>query len=317
MHIHCRMKSVVLCLLALVVGWFLGASFGVSEVREPVEKVPVSVVAASVGTLERISELEASLAETESALERAQGELDTVRAASRRPAADAVEEGAEPAQNPFMANVQSMAAESSKRRQQEEFEMLKLSLNLTPEQVAALETFYEQNAERQAKVMERMFSGESMKDIEGEMEALVSDVKYHTVSSLLDDLLTPEQQAVYEANKEQEDLERQEATAYRELSMLQRQFLLNEDQKDQVFEIFYDKEYAVEHSEWKELGLDHSKPNAYLDMKEIENERLLKTLSEVLAEDQLELYRKKLESDLEMQRKSMQMFGGGLSSNAK
>jgi hypothetical protein len=254
----CRIKNVALFLVALVVGWFLGASFGVSEVREHGEKVAVSVVAAPNGTLERISDLEASLAETEAALELAQSELETVRTAARRSAAEVSEEEAEPAQSPFMANVQSIAAESSKRRKQEKFERLKLSLNLTPEQ-----------------------------------------------------------QAVYEEKKEQESLERQEATAYRELSSLQQQFLLDEGQKDQVFKIFYDKDYAVKHSEWERLGIDPSGTDGYMDSKVIEHERLLEALSEVLAEDQLELYRKKLDADFEMQRKSMQMFSGGLSSKVK
>ncbi|CAA6676693.1 MULTISPECIES: hypothetical protein [unclassified Lentimonas] len=313
------MKNVVLCLVALVVGWLLGVSFGVSEVREPIGEVPVSVVTAPVGTLERISELEASLAETESALERAQSELETVRAAARdsAPEAEVEEEKAAPVQNPFMANVQSMAAESSKQRKQEELEKLKLSLNLSPDQVAALETYYAKSAELEAKLMERVFSGESMESMEAAAEEMASEVEYHSVSQLLDELLTPEQQAVYEANKEQEDLERKEATAYRELSSLQQQFLLDESQKDQVFEIFYDKAYAVKHSEWEALGIDQSGTDGFLGAKVVENERLIETLSEVLAEDQLELYRKKLASDLEMQRKSMQMFGSGLASKAK
>ena len=313
------MKSLVLCLVSLVVGWFLGASFSVSELAESADAVdPVVVPVAVSESAERIQALTASLAETEAALVAAQSELEAVRAASKRGAAEAeVAEVEEPAISPFMANMQSMAAESAKQRKREEFAKLKMSLNLTPDQVAALETFYEKDAERQSKMMEHVFAGKSTEVIQAESLAMASGVKYHTVSQLLDDILTPEQLAVYEENEAQEDLERQEATAYSELSRLQRQFLLNEAQKDQVFEIFYDKEYTVKHSEWEGLGIDSSGADAYMDSKVIENERLLETLSEVLAEDQLELYRKKLESDLELQRKSMQMFGQGQSTEAE
>ena len=207
-----------------------------------------------------------------------------------------------------MANVQSMAVESSKARKQEGLEKLKRSLDLSPEQLAALEQFYADDAEREAKVMEQMFAGKSMEAIQAEATESAMAQKYHSVNQLLKDILTPEQLETHESNKEQEALERKEASAYRELGRIQSEFLLNDDQKDAVFAIFYEKTYAMTPADWKANELDTSDPGFMIKSRALENERLLEELSDALTPEQLDMYRMKLENESEMLRKSMQMF---------
>lgn len=306
------MKSNLFCLVGLAIGVFLGANLGIFKVEsnEPVEPTP-SASTATPNQTERIQQLEQKLSEKEAALEAAKSKLaehdQTSSAGNSAAVAEAIVEEEEPV-NPFLANAQSMALESGKARRSEELEKLKLSLNLTPEQLTALEVFYEQDAAREAKVMEQVFAGKSQEAIQEEAMESMSSVKYRSADQLLEDILSPEQKEVYEVNKEQEALERKEAGANMKLSMLQRQFLLNEEQKDVGFEIFYEREYAVKSDEWEALEIDANDPEFIVKSKNIENERLLEALSDTLTPEQLEMYRTKLKNETEMMRKSMQMF---------
>ncbi len=295
-----------------MVGWFLGATYSVSPLQEaPESEARGSVAAAGTAPSERILALEQSLIGKDRELVALRDELEEVRsrAANRNPV-EADEEVAveEEPMNPFLANAQAMAVESGKARRQEELDKLKLSLNLSPDQLSQLEAFYEQDAEREAKMMEQVFSGKPMEVIQEEAMETLGGVKYHTVSQLLKDILTPEQLEAHEANEAQEALERKESTAYRELSTLQNQLLLNEEQKDAVFAIFYEKEYAVSPDDWSALEIDPQDPEFFLKSRAIENERLFEELSDALTPDQLETFRKKKANETEMLRKSMQMF---------
>ena len=306
------MKSVVLCLFGLIAGWFLGANFGVSQVNESRESGSIHTTeAASQAQVKRISELEQSLSVKEEELVAVQSEFEDYRQAALSRAQTEVEEEAATVEvpvNPFMAKVQAMAVESSTARKQEELEKLKLSLDLTPEQLSSIEGFYAEQAESEAAMMEKMFSGKSMEALQAEAIEASAEQKYHSVNQLLKDILMPEQLEVYETNKEQEALERKEANAYRELGTLQSNFLLDDDQKDTVFAVFYEKEYALESEDWEEHGLEPSDPEFYFKSQAIENERLLEELSDTLTPEQLKLYRLKLENQSEMIRNSMQMF---------
>ena len=141
---------------------------------------------------------------------------------------------------------------------------------------------------------------ESQDDFEG--------ITHFTVGDVLEDILTPEQLATYETNKEKEAIEEQEGNAYSELSQIQRQFVLDDDHKDAVFAIFYEKEYEVDPEELDTLEAKPGEIEFGMKYQELENERLLTALSEVLDEEQLNSYRKKLEADLEMQRNAMKLF---------
>lgn len=310
------MKSAVFCLvglmLGLILGWWLGLTIHASKVQDAAQAA-ADEAAGAFGTAqaERLLELEQHLAAKEAALAAVESELELyrVQAGERgqvKPDDEVVANEA-PA-NPFMANVQAIAAETSRARRQEEIDKLKWSLNLTPEQIAALETYYEEESAAEAKMMEQMFSGKSMEALQQDAIEAAGDKAYHTVSQLLKDILTPEQLAAYEVNQEEEALERKEANAYRELSTMQSQFLLDDEQKDTVFAIFYEKEYAMKPEEWDAHDLDGQDPDFYIKSRSVENERLLEELSDVLTPEQVELYRKKLENETEMIRKSMQMF---------
>jgi|GEM_PF-2777633 len=306
------MKYAIFCLIGLMVGWFLGANLGVSGVEDIPETQQAELVAsASKEQAARVVELGKQLSAKDAELVALQSELEdyreTTSSRNQAEAEEAVAAEEEPV-NPFMANVQSMAVESSKTRKLEELEKLKLSLNLTPEQLSALEAFYDEASEREAKVMQQMFAGKSMEAIQTEAIEEATGIKYHSVSQLLKEILTPEQEEVYEDNKAKEALERKEANAYRKLGSLQSQFLLDDDQKDVVFEIFYDKEYAVKSSEWATLEIDTQDPEFMFKSRAIENERLLEELSDALTPEQVEIYRTKLKNEAEMMRKSMQMF---------
>jgi hypothetical protein len=307
------MKNAILCLVGLIVGWFIGANFSVSKVNEnnQTQSIGAGEEVHSQAHVERIHELEQSLSVKEDELIAVQSEFEDYRlVAASRAQAQAEEEAAaeEEPVNPFMANVQAMAAESSKARKQEELEKLKQSLALTPEQLVTIEQFYAEEAERQATMMEKLFAGKSMEAIQAEATEAAVAQKYHSVGQLLKDILVPEQLEVYEINKEQEALERKEANAYHQLGTLQSDFLLDDDQKDTVFAVFYENDYALKPEDWKAHGIDHSDPEAHSKSQAIENERLLEELSDTLTPEQLERYRMKLENKDEMMRKSMQMF---------
>ena len=159
--------------------------------------------------------------------------------------------------------------------------------------------------------MEQMFSGKRMDEIQAELVHEMSDKEYFSVSDLLEDILTPEQLVTYKENEEREALEQKEAMAYSELSQIQRQFVLDDEQKDAAFAIFYEAEYKLDSDDFEALEIDGQDPDFGIKYQELQNERLLEALSDVLTEDQLAIQRKKLDSELEMQRKAMSMFGEG------
>ncbi|TVP80750.1 MAG: hypothetical protein EA353_03075 [Puniceicoccaceae bacterium] len=314
------MKSALFGLIGLVVGWLLASSSGISKVGSDAATGAIESMeaAANPTQLERIHELEQQLVIKDAELTSTRAEFDDYRrtATTRNQAAVDEEVTIEAhSSNPFMANVQAIAIESSQARRREEIEKLKWSLNLTSDQITALESFYQEESAMEASIMEQMFSGKSMEDIQKEAEGSAVDRKYHTVSQLLKAILTPEQQETYESNKEQEALERKEANAYRDLSMMQSQFLLDDDQKDAVFAIFYEKTYAVKPKDWAAYEIDSQDPESFIKSKAIENERLLQELSEVLSPEQVEIYRRKIDNEAEMIRRSMEMFGPKLNAN--
>lgn len=303
------MKCALFCLLGLLVGWFAATTFGPSNGQD-IPELAERELAQPVETkdIERIRELEQRLSSKEAELVAARSELDKLhmQTVKGQSAEEAVTE--EVPMNPFLANAQSIAAESSKAHRQEKLEKLKRSLDLNPEQLAVIEEYFAEEAEREAKMMGELFAGKSMEAIQAEVTETAMDQKYHTVNQLLKDVLTPEQLEIHEKNSEQEALERKEANAYQELGRLQTDFILNEDQKDTVFAIFYEKSYAVSPEDWEENEIDTDDPEFAIKSKALENERLLEELSDALTPEQLDAYRMKLENETEMLRKSMQMF---------
>ena len=231
--------------------------------------------------------------------------------ASKFASAESEEAESAPAGHPFMSGMQAMAVEAVELQNQEELDELKFSLELSPEQLEALEAFYKKEAEQQSRLMQQMFSGKPMDELQEDLMVEMSDNGHFTVSDLLEDILTPEQLATYEENEERKALEQKEAMAYSQLSQIQQQFVLDDDQKDAVFEIFYEADHELDPEEWDALEIDAEDPNFGIKYQEIQKERLLEALSEVLTEDQLEIQRNKMDRELEMQRKAMDMFGEG------
>lgn len=299
------MKYLLCGVVCVVFGWFAGVYFSTADIeaQRAVEVTQVRIEQT------QIAELEQTLGAKEVEIAELQSQLDVLRSADSVLAEKEVAPA--PTTNLFMENAQSMAADMMKVQKQEELEKLKRTLDLTPVQLSALKDFYAEASERESKMMGELFAGKSMEAVQEDAIAMVSEVKYHSVSQLLEDILTPEQQATYEANEEQAALERQEANAYRELSALQSQFVLDDDQKDVVFAIYYEKAYVVGPDDWEANEIDPTDPEFMFKSQMIENERLLEALSEALTPEQLEMKRLKLDAELEMQRKAMQMFGGG------
>lgn len=218
--------------------------------------------------------------------------------------------------HPFTENVALMAEQMMVAANQEEIAKLKRTLNLNPGQVEAIEAFFASEAEEQNKIMHEMFARKPLEELQAEMMGEMPDKEYFVLEDLLKDILTPDQMTTYEANEEKEALEEKEAMAYSQLSQMQRQLLLDEDQKDAVLPSSTKQSMMSIQMNGNRSASAMMAPNFVNRYQKIQNERLLEALSGVLTEDLLEQQREKLNSEMEMQRKSMQLFGGGFFSNA-
>lgn len=309
------MKQIALCIICLGLGWFGGVYFSSHEHDEAhaseSDRLEIEISKAAKRD-ELILDLKEQLSDQEALTDMLNKELSETREslAAKLAPEDELEEVE--AGNPFMSNMQVMAVEMMDVQNQEELEKLKRSLNLTADQLEALEDFYKKESEQQSRIMQQVFSGKPMEEIQDDLMGEIDERPYFTVSDLMEDILSPEQLAIYEENEEKEALEQKEAMAYSQLSQIQRQFVLEEEQKDAVFAIFYEAEYELEPDDWESLEIDSQDPDFSVKYQEAQNERLLEALSDVLTEEQLDRHRKKLESELEMQRKAMSMFGEGL-----
>lgn len=309
------MKQIALSIICLGLGWFGGVYFSSHEHDEAhvSESDRLEMEASKAAKRdELILDLKEQLSDQEALTDMLNKELSETREslAAKLAPEDELEEVE--AGNPFMSNMQVMAVEMMDVQNQEELEKLKRSLNLTADQLEALEDFYKKESEQQSRIMQQVFSGKPMEEIQDDLMGEIDERPYFTVSDLMEDILSPEQLAIYEENEEKEALEQKEAMAYSQLSQIQRQFVLEEEQKDAVFAIFYEAEYELEPDDWESLEIDSQDPDFSVKYQEAQNERLLEALSDVLTEEQLDLHRKKLESELEMQRKALSMFGEGL-----
>lgn len=309
------MKQLVLCLICLGLGWLGGVWFSSHEHDDAHASRLSQKDQKALGEKqeELVRDLKEQLSAKEALTDSLNEELAKARdsLAAQIASAQSEEPEVDEAVNPFMSNMGTMAAEMMQVQYDEELEKLKRTLDLSPDQLEALEAFYKKEADQQSRLMQEMFSGKPMDEMQEDLMVEMSDNEYLMVSDLLEDILTPEQLATYEANEEREALEEKEAMAYSELSQIQRQFVLDDDQKDAVFAIFYEAEHELDPEDWESLQVDPEDPDFGIKYQEMQNERLLEALSEVLTEDQLEIQRKKLDGELEMQRKAMSMFGEG------
>lgn len=309
------MKQIVICILCLGLGWFAGfwSSSHEHEGHGASGLSPEEQQALAQKQAALIQDLQTRLAAKETLILTLNEELAKTRdaLAAQYAAPGPEEEEPSSSSHPFMANMQDMAAEVVELQYQEEFDNLKFSLDLSAEQLEAIEAFYAKESERQSRLVQQMFSGQSPEDMQEELMAEMGNDEYFTISDLLEDILTPEQLVTYKANEEKKAIEEKEAMAYSQLSQIQRQFVLDEEQKDAVFEIFYEAEHELSAEDWESLEIDPQDPNFSIKYQELQNERLLEALSKVLTEDQLEVQRKKMEGELEMQRKAMSLFGEG------
>ncbi len=311
-----RVKYFILSLLCLALGWFAGAEFGGSPSADVATLEAPQVLSGALevqAQAELVAELQQDLLTKEAKILALEGELDALSASAPVAVASeaaAAEDETAP-RNPFWANAHLMAVEMMKSQNQAELEKFKIQLDLTPDQIAALEKFYGQEVERDSVLMKKTMSGDlDMAQVQEEAMSAQEGMEYHTVSELLDAILSAEQHTAYEDFQVKEKAEAREASAYSDLSEMQRQFILDEDQKDAVFEIYYSEDYTLDRDEWAAYELDPQDPEFFLKSQSIENERLLEALSQTLSPEQLEIHRKKLEAELKMQRQAMQMSGG-------
>lgn len=308
------MKQLILCIICLGLGWIAGSRYTTHVNEAPQNSVQEEQQDQMTAKhQELVQDLKKQLSNKEALTDMLNKELAETRDSLATKLAPPEPEESTPAEaaSPFMANIQTMAVDMVQVQNQEELEKLKRTLNLTPEQLEVLEAFYQKEADQQSRMMQQVFSGKPMEDMHEELMSDMTMNEYFSVSDVMKDILTPEQMVTYEANEEKEALERKEAMAYSELSQIQRQFVLDDEQKDAAFAIFYEAEYKLDSEDYESLEVDGDDPDFGIRYQELQNERLLEALSDVLTEEQLASQRKKLDAELEMQRKAMSMFGEG------
>lgn len=308
------MKQLILCIICLGLGWIAGSRYTTHVNEAPQNSVQEEQQDQMTAKhQELVQDLKNQLSNKEALTDMLNKELAETRDSLATKLAPPEPEESTPAEaaSPFMANIQTMAVDMVQVQNQEELEKLKRTLNLTPEQLEVLEAFYQKEADQQSRMMQQVFSGKPMEDMHEELMSDMTMNEYFSVSDVMKDILTPEQMVTYEANEEKEALERKEAMAYSELSQIQRQFVLDDEQKDAAFAIFYEAEYKLDSEDYESLEVDGDDPDFGIRYQELQNERLLEALSDVLTEEQLASQRKKLDAELEMQRKAMSMFGEG------
>lgn len=308
------MKQLILCIICLGLGWIAGSRYTTHVNEAPQNSVQEEQQDQMTAKhQELVQDLKNQLSNKEALTDMLNKELAETRDSLATKLAPPEPEESTPAEaaSPFMANIQTMAVDMVQVQNQEELEKLKRTLNLTPEQLEVLEAFYQKEADQQSRMMQQVFSGKPMEDMHEELMSDMTMNEYFSVSDVMKDILTPEQMVTYEANEEKEALERKEAMAYSELSQIQRQFVLDDEQKDAAFAIFYEVEYKLDSEDYESLEVDGDDPDFGIRYQELQNERLLEALSDVLTEEQLASQRKKLDAELEMQRKAMSMFGEG------
>ncbi len=89
-----------------------------------------------------------------------------------------------------------------------------------------------------------------------------------------------------------------EASAYSELANIQRKISLNEDQKDQVFQVLFESD-SIGAKGWKHYMNVENPENEIQKMRD-QNDQKIEQLSGVLAEEQLAIYTSMLNGRMAM-----------------
>lgn len=312
------MKTILFCLAGIIVGALIGFYIAPRELSDDggatkVELKPVD----PDPSLKLLEDLNNRLDEKEAALEIALAELEELRLKEetfpskrlgqmsnaqviRLDMKDLKQAGG------IMSNISPLAASSIGSNNSAQFDRLKATLNLSPEQVTALEEFYQAKSERQSRLLQDVFAGN-----EPSQAAANYAQSEQTIDGVLDEILTPEQKELHHEVTERQQLEKKEANAYRQLSSLQTELLLDDNQKDEAFGIFYENEHKLTDDEMLENDLNPNNPMDRMKAKKLENERLVKSLSDTLTPTQLEQYQKKLDRSSQGIQTSVQIISDG------
>lgn len=234
----------------------------------------------------KIAELEAEVSEAKHALEQVQArrQEETEQALAERAGDDESSEQEERVQRALERHERWL-----KRREDEKLLALDSRLNLTPKQREALEEYLQKQRELDLRMRHLQMTGQSDSP---ERAAIQLEMAKLTFEDYMQSILSPEQIASYQEYESETEHSRNEARAARQLSDIAQFVQMSEEQKDQAYEIFYYQ--AQEGSGW-DATMDE---NGQLNIETFIDQRV-KALEGVLSEDQLEVYRRRLELNKE------------------
>ena len=154
---------------------------------------------------------------------------------------------------------------------------MKLRLNLTPEQEAAVREILGKEMRRTTEITQKMLKGEWNED---QMKEMAKDVSPVSQRDQIKALLTPEQQEAYEVFEKEENQRMARLMANSEMMQVQGLLHLDEQQQDKVFTIL------AEQAQAQFAGVGNP-----LDFSKVA-EKKTESLRSVLTPEQFEEYKK-------------------------
>lgn len=196
--------------------------------------------------------------------------------------------------NPMMQMVKAHMGKQHEQRLQ----LLRVRLNLTPEQEAAVKAAMDEEAKMGEDAVTRMFKGGKI-----DPQAMADLQKQKTVDKTLEDVLSPEQKTAYTQMKSDEKTSQAETSATLEMNQMSPLLQLSETQKDQVYNALY--QLRTNPGESAKPAPGNTSPTAYLDAQAQAKEA---ALAKVLTPEQLATYHEQAQSQLDLQKSMMQKF---------
>lgn len=181
---------------------------------------------------------------------------------------------------------------------------LKSRLNLTPEQTAAVERYYEDLADMQMSAARAMVEGKrpDPEELSEKMREMGSE------ADVLQEILTEEQFEAYEAFQEEERVQQKEMMALHQTNQLSSAIPMSEDQKDQVYAIFYDQDTIRLQDE---VATSDDPMQRVTEYQRARLEAVKEKLREVLTEEQIAAWAEQQEAQLKMQEEMMKRMQAG------
>jgi len=176
---------------------------------------------------------------------------------------------------------------------------MKEKLNLSPEQVQAIQDIMKRQTEMSSAMMQKMFTGKLTKD---EMEKLKQS---DNPKASIESLLTPEQKVAYEAFQQEETANNARLAANAEMMQMQNVLGLTQEQQDKVFPILYEQTTKQIKNE---VGAQASKDPAEALQARLDSK--MKALEGVLTPAQLDGYRQQQEMQIKFVKSIMNQEPG-------